>query len=152
MPTPRAQQVSLEATPLYHCISRCVRRAYLCGQDPLTGKNFDHRKQWLVDRLHELATIFALDVCGYSVLSNHFHLVLRIVRDRVLAWTDEQVPERYARLFPQIVRQTRDLPEPVRARRLGLWRHRLGDLSWFMRCLNGSAWTPTRSCREFRML
>ena len=138
MPTPRAQQVNLEATPLYHCISRCVRRAFLCGQDPLSGKNFDHRKQWLVDRMFELATIFAIDLCGYSVLNNHFHLVLRIVRERVLAWSEEQVAERYARLFPQIVRQTRDLPEHVRTRRLALWRQRLADLSWFMRCLNES--------------
>jgi putative transposase len=138
MPTPRAQQVSLEATALYHCISRCVRRAFLCGQDPLTGRNFDHRKQWLVDRVHELAAIFALDVCGYSVLSNHFHLVLRLDRDRARAWTDEQVAERYARVFPQVVRKTRCLAAPVRARRLELWRQRLWDLSWFMRCLNES--------------
>ena len=138
MPTPRAQQVSLEATAVYHCINRCVRRAFLCGQDHLTGKNFDHRKQWLVDRLHELSAIFALDVCGYSVLSNHFHLVLRIDRDRALAWTDEQVAARYARVFPQIVGKTRDLPDAVQARRLAHWRQRLWDLSWFMRCLNES--------------
>ena len=138
MPTPRAQQVSLEATSLYHCISRCVRRAFLCGQDQLTGRNFDHRKQWLVDRLHELAAIFAIDVCGYSVLSNHFHLVLRLDRDQALAWTAEQVAARYARLFPRIVRETRELPEAVQTRRLDLWRQRLWDLSWFMRCLNES--------------
>ena len=71
MPKPRSLQVSLEATAVYHCISRCVRRAFLCGQDRLTGKNFDHRKQWLVDRMQELAGIFALDLCAYSVLRNH---------------------------------------------------------------------------------
>jgi hypothetical protein len=52
MPKPRRQLVSPEATSYYHCISRCVRRAFLCGQDRVTGRNFDHRKQWLVDRMN----------------------------------------------------------------------------------------------------
>ena len=56
---------------LYHCVSRCVRRAFLCGRDPLSGKNYDYRKNWIRDRLKMLSEIFALDVCGYSVMSNH---------------------------------------------------------------------------------
>ena len=50
----RNQQVSLSATPYYHCISRCVRRAYLCGEDPVSQQNFDHRKLWLVEKVKEL--------------------------------------------------------------------------------------------------
>jgi hypothetical protein len=46
----RQQLIDLSATPYYHVISRCVRRAFLCGQGKLTGKNFDHRRQWLIDR------------------------------------------------------------------------------------------------------
>ena len=136
MPQPRYTQIDIEATPDYHVISRCVRRAFLCGQDRLTGKNFDHRKQWLVERMQELAGIFALDLCTYSVLSNHFHLILRIDGDRAQGWTDDQVAERYAKVFPHTVKQARGLPEPARAQRLARWRQRLGDLSWFMRCLN----------------
>jgi hypothetical protein len=71
MPKPRRQQVSPEATPYYHCISRCVRRAFLCCQDHATSRSFDHRKQWLVERMEELAAIFAVDICSYGVLSNH---------------------------------------------------------------------------------
>ena len=51
----RRELVSLETTPYYHCMSRCVRRAFLCGEDSLTGKNFEHRKTWVTERLRELA-------------------------------------------------------------------------------------------------
>ncbi|MEJ1361042.1 MAG: transposase, partial [Candidatus Sedimenticola sp. (ex Thyasira tokunagai)] len=68
MPKPRKALISLDSTPYYHCISRCVRRAFLCGEDSLTGKNYEHRKQWVVDRLTELSTLFAIDIAAYSVL------------------------------------------------------------------------------------
>ena len=54
----RRSQVSLSDTPYYHCISRCVRRAYLCGEDKYTEKSFEHRRQWVVERMHYLASLF----------------------------------------------------------------------------------------------
>jgi hypothetical protein len=45
MPKPRKAQVSLEVTPYYHCVSRCVRRTFLCGSDSLTGKSYEHQRQ-----------------------------------------------------------------------------------------------------------
>ncbi len=73
MPKPRKVQVSLETTPYYHCVSRCVRRAFLCGVDDLSGKSYEHRREWIVDRIKELVEIFAIDTCAYSVMSNHYH-------------------------------------------------------------------------------
>ncbi|MES9855766.1 MAG: hypothetical protein ABW166_04060, partial [Sedimenticola sp.] len=91
MPKPRKALISLDSTPYYHCISRCVRRAFLCGEDSLTGKNFEHRKQWVVDRLTELSSLFAIDIAAFSVLANHYHLVLRIDRQAVDNWSETEL-------------------------------------------------------------
>lgn len=148
MPVPRSRQVSLDATPYYHCISRCVRRAFLCGADPLTGTSFDHRRGWIVERLRELTNIFAIDICAYGLMSSHFHVVLRVDRGRANTWNDAEVAARYGCLFPRTVRQAQHFNESARSAALARWRCRLSDLSWFMRCLN--EWIARRANAEDR--
>ena len=70
MATPRKQQISLLDTPYYHCVTRCVRRAFLCGEDNLSGQSYDHRRGWIEDLLGSLADVFAINVCAYAILSN----------------------------------------------------------------------------------
>lgn len=144
MPEPRYRQVSIEDTPYYHCISRCVRRAFLCGSDPLTGFNFEHRRQWIVDRIKLICSVFAVDLCAYAVMSNHYHIVVRINTALVDEWTDDEVAHRWMKIFsgPPLMHRymtSADLTRPELKCIDDLfttWRKRLADLSWFMRCIN----------------
>jgi len=144
MPTPRNQQISLSDTPYYHCISRCVRRTFLCGIDRATNKDYSHRKQWITERLALLSKTFAIDVCAFSVMSNHMHTVLKINETLAIGWSDEQVIQRWEQLFSIPVLVERYLKgecyseaEQDKAREtIALFRNRLMDISWFMRCLN----------------
>ena len=94
MSTPCSQVVDEAVTPWYHCVSRCVRRARLCGGDHA------HRKDWIVARLRELVEVFAIHCGGFAVMDNHLHLLLRLDSARVRAWSDEEVARRWLTLFP----------------------------------------------------
>ena len=60
----RSRQISLQDTPYYHVVSRCVRRAFLCGEDAHSGQSYEHRRQWVVDELGQLSRLFAIGVCA----------------------------------------------------------------------------------------
>src|SRR6186997_1415130 len=85
----------------YHCTNRCVRRAFLCGYDSYSGKNFDHRREWVRARLDFLAGQFAIDVNDYAVMGNHLHVMLRNRPDIVATWSDEEVARRWLMVFPK---------------------------------------------------
>jgi hypothetical protein len=58
MPKPRSAQISLQATPYYHCNSRCARRAFLCGRDLNTGIDYEYRRERIEQRILQLAYFF----------------------------------------------------------------------------------------------
>ena len=144
MPKTRQSQVSLEATPYYHCTSRCVRRAWLCGTDALTGQSFEHRRQWIEDRLLELGDIFAIDVCAYAVMSNHYHVVLHVNAAQAKKWTIDDVIHTWHRLFAGNLLSQRYVKGETLSKAefltlkdiVEVWRERLMDISWFMRVIN----------------
>ncbi|OFI33661.1 transposase [Alteromonas lipolytica] len=147
MSRPRKALINLADTPYYHCVSRCVRRAYLCGKDEITGKSYEHRRQWVEDRLLFLAEVFCVDVCAYAVMSNHTHVVLRINKQKADALSVKDIIRRWHRLYKGMLLSQRYI-DPAQCNSLTeaeietvtslaeIYRQRLYDISWFMRLLN----------------
>jgi len=79
----RAEVVVADEIGVYHCVQRVVRRAFLCGVDPLSGNSYDHRRNWIRDRLESLAGLFGVEIAAFAVLSNHVHVILRSRPDKV---------------------------------------------------------------------
>ena len=146
MTKPRKELVSLEDTPYYHIVSRCVRRTYLCGFDRDTQTDYEHRKQWIVDRIQLLSSIFSINLCSYAVMSNHYHLVVHINPEKTQVLSTLEVAKRWTTLFqgPLLVQQWLN-GTPLNLAQLNsvndiitVWRTRLSSLSWYMKCLNES--------------
>jgi len=140
MAIPRSEIITDGEIGVYHCISRCVRRAFLCGEDRLSGKNFDHRKDWAERRLKLLASIFAVDVGGRSIMENHLHTVLRNRPDIVNSWNNLEVAIRWRRLYPRkLDDREKELEIKVLSEdeeKIEEYRHRLQSISWFMKSLS----------------
>jgi REP element-mobilizing transposase RayT len=144
MTRPRKALISLADTPYYHITSRCVRRAFLCGVDHHSGNSYEHRRQWIVDRIRLLSSLFAIDICAYAVMSNHYHLALKVCPEQLESLSEDDIMDRWCALFkgPLLVQNYRsgeDLKPFERAAVsdiIEVWRKRLSSISWFMRCLN----------------
>jgi REP element-mobilizing transposase RayT len=143
MPRARKSYLSLEATPYYHCMSRCVRKAFLCGNDA-KGRSYEHRRFWIEQKILHLSKIFAIDLCAYAVMQNHYHIVVHVDQDRALSWTNEEVIKRWLCVFRgSIISEKFTKNEPLTeheaeeiVRLAALWRERLTSLSWYMRVVN----------------
>jgi hypothetical protein len=127
-----------------HVFSRTVRRCFLMGDDPISGKNFDHRKRWIEEYLQQFAANFGIDLLCFSLLSNHFHLILRSRPDVVATWSDEEVARRWMMLCPNHRKADGSPMEPTQPEINSIAgcpikreeiRRRLSDLSWWMRLL-----------------
>lgn len=137
MTTARNKIVDLNVTRYYHCISRCVRGAFLCGGE------LEHRKQWLEDRLEHLANSFAVSVAGFAVMDNHLHVLVRIDPDSASDWSDEEVIRRWLSVYPP---RGIDFDNPDNMKswlehysrapgKVAEYRARLANMGWFMKAL-----------------
>tara|TARA_R110002124_G_scaffold134171_5_gene296832 strand:+ start:2820 stop:3803 length:984 start_codon:yes stop_codon:yes gene_type:complete len=144
MPQPRKSQVSLIDTPYYHCISRCVRRSFLCGVDKYSGQSYEHRREWVEKRLLFLSTAFTIDICAYAVMANHTHVVLHVDKALAESLPTTEVLRRYLKLHKgSLLTQKYVAGDRLTAGELVTfdetveqYRKRLYDISWFMRETN----------------
>ena len=142
MTLPRKQLIAIEATPYYHIITRCVRRAFLCGKDKYSGNCYEHRRKLIVDRIKELAAVFNIDVCAYAIMSNHYHLVLKVnctkkwsERKCLIDWSSlcgiSDICQRYIK-HESLSKAELELVYL----QADIYRKRLMNISWFMKLLN----------------
>ncbi|NRD73458.1 transposase [Shewanella sp. VB17] len=144
MTSARRTLIDAESTPFYHIINRCVRRAYLCGEDKLTGKSYEHRRGWIVDKIKALSNIFCIDICAYAVMNNHYHLVLNIDMDKAKSLSHREIITRWCQITKghDVATKYMNGDALIEGERILLdgllteWHERLSSISWFMRCLN----------------
>lgn len=140
MTVARSQILNSEES-CYHCVSRCVRQSFLAGYDSYSGQDYSHRKDWIRDRLVELTQIFTIEVLGYAILDTHSHTLIRTRPDILDELSDEQVVERWLRLFPKktptgVSRECYIHTLSLNQTLVWKLRKRLGNISWFMKSLN----------------
>jgi len=142
MTTPRKQLISIRDTPYYHVVTRCVRRAFLAGYDKPSKTDFGHRKQWIVDRMMFLCDVFSINICSYAVMSNHYHMVLKVEDNK--QWTTTQTLKAWNRLYSlpylceeYLLGHISHAAERYQMKKMAKkYRKRLMNISWFMKCLN----------------
>ena len=139
----RSEQFRHDEIAIVHCVQRCVRRAFLAGEDDVSGIDYSYRREWIRRRFEALASVFAIDILSYAILSNHLHVILRSRPDVLAKLSDQEVAIRWLRVYPGY-RMEEQLAEPseidVKAlvadpEKLAEVRTRLSDISWFMRAL-----------------
>jgi len=142
MTTARSLVVREDEDTFYHVVSRCVQRAFLCGYDAYTQRDYGYRRQWIVGRLEQAADAFAVDVYAYAIMENHFHVVLKTRVKESQGWSDCEVVDRWLRLYPYTRNDAGEAVSPSREEmagllrdkeKLALWRTRLSSISWVMR-------------------
>lgn len=119
MTTARKQLVSIDVTSYYHCVSRCVRRSFLCGEDASTNTSYEHRRKWIEDKIYELAQVYCIDICAYAIMSNHYHLVLNLNKDCAQTLALDEVVERWGRghKLPCLIQRCRLSNSPLTLRK-----------------------------------
>ena len=140
----RGEVLDPEAIETVHVYNRVVRRCLLFGDDVVTGKNYDHRKGCIEDLIALQAKYFAIDLLGFSIMSNHFHQILRSRPDVAATWDAAEVARHWLMLCPKRKGRDGQALEPKQNEinsicndqpKLKQVRRRLSDISWWMRLL-----------------
>lgn len=146
MATARKYKVNLSETTVYHVVSTCVRHTWLCGYDAQNNKDYEYRRRQIVARMHYLASGFFIDLLEHNVLSNHYHILMKIAIKQALNASREEVVERYysvslAQGYTEVYKwyygyQLSEGEHNKAMQDIEFFRERLTSLSWFMQKLN----------------
>ena len=130
---------------ILHCISRCVRRAFLCGYDKVFRRDYKHRRAWIFKEIQRLSGIFSVQVLACAVMSNHYHIVIRVDPKKAKSWSKEEVVRRWNQIYP-VKRDKHRNPMELGSElisefisneeKINEWRLRLCNISWFMKQIN----------------
>ncbi|MFO0537712.1 MAG: transposase, partial [Planctomyces sp.] len=140
----RVEVFAADEVAIVHVMNRTVRRCFLLGYDPVSGRNYDHRKVWIDEQLVHQAKHFGIDLLCQAIMANHLHLVLRSRPDVVQEWNSEEVARRWLMLCPERRDENRRPLTPTEfeinrlvnnKEKLAAVRSRLSDVSWWMRLL-----------------
>ena len=167
----RRKLLGSERQAFFHCWSRCVRRYFLCGRDRQTGKDYSHRRHWIIDREEFLANLFAIQIEFRAEMANHLHLILQTLPRVAKRWSPREVVRRWLTATKMAKCLTDEVPPPDPQRiermardrkRVAKLRRRLSSVSWFMGLLHeniaqranaedgchGRFWESRFHCRE----
>ncbi len=139
MARPRCEQIDLKNGGFVHLGTRCVRHTYLCGYDSATGKDCSHRRGWIERRMLFLASVFSVEIFGYSIMHNHYHLLANFTPKGAQPWNSEEVVRRWLMLYPKKTAEATEqfidttVSNPDRVEEL---RERLCTPPYFMKELN----------------
>jgi len=114
----RKTLIALDATSYYHIYVRAVRRSFLCGEDKVSGRNF--------------------------IMSNHYHVILHVDKQRTANWNATEIVSRWHRLFKGTAQSQafangeilEGAERTLLDSQITKWEQRLLDISWFMRVIN----------------
>jgi putative transposase len=132
MRQPRIKVPATEGIAVYHCMTRTVNGERLF-QD--TDKEILRRQLW------QVADYTGVEILTYAILSNHFHVLLRIPQSSPI--TDAELLRRYHVLYPHPTQYQVAHLDVIRAHlatndpEAAAWRKRqlalMGDVSQFMK-------------------
>ena len=130
----------------YHVVNKCVQSVFLMGDDLERQISYGHRREWFHERLVFLANVFTLEIGGFAIMSNHYHLLLKTRPDKTESLKDADVAKRWFLLFPPKVKKSitsradqilaHEIDLLNNPKKLVIYRERLGSLSWFMKSMN----------------
>ena len=139
--TSRRKLLGRARKAVFHCSTRCVRRAFLCGQDPLTGQDYSHRRDWIINREEQLAQLFTIEVEFRAEMSNHLHVMLRTRPEIAKRLRPREVARRWLTITKLAKCMSDEMPEPDEKKidelagnktEIAELRKRLSSISWFM--------------------